>query len=415
MSPRNKELLLLILSTLYFELGLMALGYSNFLVPLLIAAASFLLFHLALRIKAPQSDFLMLPLASFLFYTGALEIYRLNPVLAQKQLVWIMISSLLTALIVWFLKNPSQLSKYAYLWGLGGLILLSLLLLIGHESGGARLWLKFGQLSFQPAEASKLLLLIFVAAFLAEKRELLAFGYKKFGGLWLPHPKHLGPLLLTLFLSILVLVFVKDLGFSFLLMALFLVLIYAATNRPFYLITGVTLFILAALVCFYYFPHIKARVDIWLNPWPFLETKGYQLIQGFFALAGGGVTGTGLGQGWPHLIPAAPTDFIFAAIGEEMGLLGALALIIAFIGFSQRGFVLALKQERPFERYLILGLTASFSLQAFLIIGGILQLLPLTCLTLPFVSYGGSSLLANTVALGIILKVSEVNLERPHA
>jgi peptidoglycan glycosyltransferase len=267
-------------------------------------------------------------------------------------------------------------------------------------------------INFQPGEFAKIALALFFAGYLAERRELIATGTWKVGPLRLPEPRHLMPIAVAWAFSVVVMVGLKDLGASLLFFALFVVMLWVATERTAYLLLGVALFAGAAYVAWRVIENVQTRVAIWTNPWPQYEGKGYQVIQSWFALSNGGTAGTGLGLGSPNKIPEVKNDFIFAAIGEELGLFGGTAVLIAFVLIIGAGFRTAIRADRPFEKILATGLTTILGLQAFIIIGGVIRLVPLTGITLPFVSYGGSSLVANYVLLALLLRISDSTARR---
>jgi cell division protein FtsW (lipid II flippase) len=276
----------------------------------------------------------------------------------------------------------------------------------------ARIWVRIGPFSFQPGEIAKITLTLFFAGYLVERRELLAMATWRVGPFWLPEPRHFGPVLVGWLMSIGIMTMQRDLGSSLLFFTLFVVMVWVATERGSYLITGFILFGIGAYIAWTRFAHVRLRVDRWLDPWSDPQRSGYQIIQATYAMADGGVTGTGLGLGDPTRIPEAKNDFIFAAIGEELGLVGATAIIITFLLMIGAGLRIALRAERPFEKLVATGLTAILGIQAFIIIGGVIRVVPLTGVTLPFVSYGGSSLLANYVLLALLMRISNSAAER---
>ncbi|MBJ7514663.1 MAG: FtsW/RodA/SpoVE family cell cycle protein, partial [Acidimicrobiia bacterium] len=278
----------------------------------------------------------------------------------------------------------------------------------------ARLWINVGPLNFQPGEAAKVLLVIFFAAYLGDNRELLRAGTRRIGRMFLPAPRHLGPLLLPWSAAILIMVQQKDLGSSLLFFAVFVAMLYMATERVAYVIIGLLLFAAAAFIAYLAFSHVQLRVDIWLDPWKDAQNRGYQLVQSLFALGSGGISGAGLGLGRPDLIPYASTDFVFSAIGEELGLYGTVSVVIAFLLFVGSGFRIAVQASRPFPKLLAAGLTTIIGIQTFVIVGGVIRLIPLTGVTLPFVSYGGSSLVANFAILALLLRVSDETAIEAH-
>jgi cell division protein FtsW (lipid II flippase) len=365
--------------------------------------------HVATRRLAPGADGILLPLAGLLNGIGYVFIARLDEGLAGLQATWtaVGIAAFVGTLVV--IRQVRALESYRYtLMFLGvGLLLLPLVPGVGRTINGARIWVSVGPVSFQPGEFAKIVLAIFFAAYLVEKRELLAVGTTHLGPIALPDLRHLGPVLLAWGASVLVMVAERDLGSSLLFFALFAAMLWVATARPSYLAVAAVLFAAGATVAYQIFDHVQERVAIWLDPWADISGDGFQVVQAAFALAWGGISGTGPGLGNPGRIPAVETDFIFAAIGEELGLLGASAVLIAFLLMVGSGLRIALEAPAPFDKLLAAGLTAILGFQSFIIIGGVIRLVPLTGITLPFVSYGGSSLVANYVLLALLLRVSD--------
>jgi len=283
---------------------------------------------------------------------------------------------------------------------------------IGRTINGARLWVGIGPVSFQPSEFGKILIVIFLASYLESKRELLATGVGRFG---LPRVKDLGPLLLAWGTSLAILFMEKDLGASLLYFGVFVVMLWLATGRHAYLVIGILLFAIGAFVGYLALAHVQVRVEYWLHalePTHVYQVGYGQIAQGQFALASGGLVGTGLGQGSPTLIPYAATDFIFAAIGEELGMLGTVGVLLLYLVVIDRGMRLALERTDGFGKLLAAGLTTSIAVQAFVIVGGVTRLIPLTGITLPFVSYGGSSLVSNFVLIALLVRISAGPWER---
>ena len=299
-----------------------------------------------------------------------------------------------------------DLERYRYTFALVGigLLLLPLAPVVGRTINGARLWVRVGPVTFQPGELAKIALAIFFASYLVERRDVLGDFKLRLGEL--PKPRSSAPILLAWAVSLVVMLAERDLGSSLLFFALFVVMLWVATDRPFYLGTGGVLFVLGSFMSYSAFAHVKERVTVWIDPWSRASGSGFQVVQAMFALGTGGIFGTGLGLGSPQKIPAAATDFIFAAIGEELGLLGTVAVLVAFLLMVGAGLRIALRAERPFEKLLATGLTTILGVQTFIIIGGVIRLVPLTGITLPFVSYGGSSLLANYILLALLLRIS---------
>lgn len=416
MRPRTVELGLLIMASLITvsAYGLTSLGRAASLpaniVPFLGIVLGLLLGgHLVVRRFAPLADGLLLPLAALLNGLGYVVIARLDPDLAASQSAWTFIGlGGFTATLI-LVKDVRRLESYRYSLALLGVILLLLPLLpgLGVNINGARIWLRVGPFSIQPGEFAKVVLAAFLAGYLVDKRELLMLSNRRLGPLHLPDFKYFGPLLLAWGVALVVMVAERDLGSSLLFFALFVVMLYLSTGRTAYVLTGLAMFSGGAYFSFRTFSHVQRRVDIWLDPFEDPKNAGFQIVEAAFAMADGGITGTGLGLGTPGKIPYAPTDMIFAAIGEETGLLGASAVLITFVLFAATGFRVASQSTDDFEKLLAAGLTALLSFQAFVIVGGILRVLPLTGVTLPFVSYGGSSLIANYIILALLVRISD--------
>jgi cell division protein FtsW (lipid II flippase) len=370
--------------------------------------------HVAVRRFAPGADATLLPIAATLNGIGFIAISRLDRDLARVQAGWTAVSVAAFVLTLVLVRHIRTLERYRYtclLIGVAALLLPSLPG-IGTEINGARLWVRLGPLNFQPGEAAKVLLVVFFAAYLVEKRELLRSGTRRFLGLAMPDPKHLGPLLLAWGFSILVMVRQKDLGSSLLFFAVFAAMLYIATERPAYLFVASGMFVVGAVVAYQFFGHVRDRVGAWIDPWSVAKTTGFQIVQSMYALGSGGFAGTGLGLGSPQKIPNAPTDFVFSAIGEELGLIGTVAVCILFLLFVGSGFRIAVQADRPFNKLFAAGLTTIIGVQAFVIIGGVIRVIPLTGVTLPFVSYGGSSLVANFVIVALLLRISDETAAR---
>lgn len=414
---RNRELALLALVS---AIGVLALALVHLsrspnltignLALVLTVLAMFIVLHLVVRVFAPDADPLLLPIAALLTVVGITAIYRLDSELVLSQWVWVMLGGACLAAVVISFKAYAQLTSYKYITALAGiaLLLVPIVPVIGAEINGARLWIRFGAFSFQPSEIAKVLIVMFLAAYLAEKRELLAISTRRVAGIWLPETRHFGPLALMWAISLAVLVFEKDLGSSLLFFGIFLIMLYVATERGAYVAVGMVLFLIGAYVAYRIFGHVATRIDIWLDPWADQADKGYQIVQSLFGIASGGIVGSGLGLGSPLKIPAVTTDFIFSAIAEETGLVGATALVCAYLLFTLRGLRIAVACNEEFGKLLAVGLTGVVGLQAFVIIAGATKLIPLTGITLPFVSYGGSSIISNFILLGLLLRVSDL-------
>jgi cell division protein FtsW (lipid II flippase) len=382
-------------------------------IPFLIAVlALFVAAHLAVRRLAPESDPILLPMAALLNGLGYVVIAGLDEDLAAAQASWTAIGILAFVATLWLIRRPRDLVRYRYTFmvvGLG-LLLLPLLPGIGKNINGSRIWVDLGFFNFQPGEVAKVVLAIFFAAYLSDQRELISTSVWKVGPLRLPDPKYLGPILIAWGVTLVVMVYQRDLGSSLLFFALFVVMVWVATQRTSFLVIGTGLFAAGAAFAWNSFGHVRQRVDIWLDPWKDPSGSGYQLIQGLFAMAFGGVTGTGLGLGGEVDIPASENDFIFAVIAEQLGLLGGALLIMAYLLMVGSGLRIAARADHAFDKLLATGLTLLLGFQAFIIIAGVVRLLPLTGVTLPFVSYGGSSLVVNYVLLALLLRISDQNV-----
>ncbi|MHB0914420.1 MAG: FtsW/RodA/SpoVE family cell cycle protein [Thermoleophilia bacterium] len=372
----------------------------------------YLLMHVLLRFTAPAADPYLLPITALLSAMGIMMIYRINPDQAAAQTTWLLVGLGLFAAILLLVRNYRKLDDYIYVLGLIGVAALVGTILFGTEINGARLWLKLGGMSIQPGEFSKILITIFLAGYLNSHRELLATTTWHFFKIPMPALKHLGPLVTMWGLSFALLLLMNDLGTSMLFFGIFLAMTYVATNRITYPAIGGILFLGGAVLAYSVKYTVHTRVEIWLDPWEDPMGKGYQIVQSLFAIGDGGLFGTGLGKGYlllksgDPIIPALETDFIFSAIAQELGLVGATAMIVLFLLFCYRGFKIAAESDDGFSKLLAAGIASGFALQTFIILGGVMKLIPLTGITLPFVSYGGSSLVANFIALALLLLIS---------
>lgn len=376
--------------------------------------------HLAVRRWAPQATPLLLPPVVALAALGYVEIYRLDPARAALQLWWFLIAASLAALTLALLSSGTTTVLRRYR-NITLLISIGLLLLPnlpstwafpvrGLELNGSRLWialdLGIAQMQFQPAELAKLGLVIFVAGYLADHQRALREAHRRIGPISLPEPRQLTPLLVAWGVSIVILVWQRDLGASILLFAGFVLLLYAATGAAGYLVTGAALTILGGVTAYAAFDHVQRRVVAWLAPFENYADEGYQIAQGLFALGSGSLTGSGPGLGRPDLIPNAATDFVFAAVAEELGFAGSVAVIALFGLVIAVGLGVAFRSRDTFRKLVAAGLTLVLGVQVFLIVGGILRLVPLTGITLPFMSYGGSALVGNLLLLVLLMRIS---------
>jgi peptidoglycan glycosyltransferase len=377
----------------------------------------YLVAHIAIRRFAPNADATLLPIAALLNAVGFVMIARLDQAhdppthLAGVQSVWVAVGIAVFVLTLFFVRDVRVFERYRYTILLIGLIALLLPVApsVGRTINGARLWVAFGSLTFEPSELAKVLLVAFFAAYLVDKREVLTQGRVRFGRFSLPSLRDLGPLLLAWGVALLVLGYEKDVGTSLLFFGVFAAMLYMVTRRGAYVVGTLILLVLGAWFAYHAFGHVRVRVDTWLDPWKTRQGTGYQIVQAQYAFGSGGVAGTGLGRGSPTLVPNASTDFIFAAIGEELGLVGTLGILSAFILLVGSAYRIAVDAARPFSKLFAAGIATILGFQTFLIIGGVTRVIPLTGITLPFVSYGGSSLVANFALLAILLRISDDN------
>lgn len=368
---------------------------------------SFALAHIAVRKLAPGADPVILPIVFLLSGIGITFVTRLAPDAAKSQVLWLFISVIAMIVVLFFVKSIDDLARYKYTFGTLGIIFLIAPMIIGTEHYGSKLWIEFGGFSFQPGELAKILLIIFLACYLAENRELLSASTRKLGPLALPQARMVFPVFVMWGLSLLVVIFERDLGSALLFFIIFVVMIYTATGRLSYVFLSLILLAIGSVFCYHAFGHVQTRVDIWLNPWADPQGDGYQIVQSLYSLADGGLVGTGIGRGLADYIPIVESDFIFSAIGEEMGLLGASAILIAYMLFAVRGFATAARAKSDNSAFMATGLTTAIAFQAFLIVAGVTKLLPMTGVTLPFMSQGGSSLLSSFIAVGLLLKCGD--------
>ena len=426
MSARNRELFGLIPAALLLTGGFAAvfiqqqnvlsdvsLTYGAIFLGLCLAA------HVFLRFTLPQADPYLFPLVALLACFGLVVIYRIDDTLAREQAQWFVIGLIAFAAVILFVRDYRVLERYRYTIAFVGLGLLVLPRLpgIGAQVNGAYLGIKVGPISFQPAELSKICLVIFVASYLRDTRQVLVLGARRFMGLTIPPVKHFGPLLVIWGASMLMLVLIRDLGSSLMFFGGFLAMLYVATNRVSFVVVGLVLFAAGAWFLGTHIGHVHDRVETWLDPFrtSLYNKQGgsYQIAQSLFAQADGGLIGTGFGQALLNLpngapiLPAAHTDLIYAVITNELGLAGACGVLLVYLLMAERGFKTAIVARDSFSSLLATGLTAVLALQVFVIVGGVTKVIPLTGVTLPFVSYGGSSIVANFVLLALLLQISD--------
>lgn len=429
--PRNRNielmLLLFAMGINAFELAqiqlstieILTLDILTYWAPLALAS---LVLHVLLRFKARDADALILPAAILLNGLGIAEIYRLDlaaiagggtELFGIKQVIWTAVAMLAAAAVIWFIPSHLFLRRYVYISMIIGLALLvsPMLPIIGKTINGAHLWLSIGGLTFQPGELAKIALTIFFAGYLVTRRDSLAVVGPRFLGLQLPRARELGPILAIWAVSLLVLIGERDLGTSLLYFGLFLVMIYVATGRAIYVVVGLGMFFTSAFVAGRVMDYVAGRFNSWLNPFDPIHYDAvggsYQLVQGIFGMAHGSVIGTGLGGGVPQLVPLAESDFIIASLGEELGLAGIFAILAIYLLIVARGARIAFNHNDDFSKLLAIGLSFVIALQTFIVIGGVTRVVPLTGLTTPLLAAGGSSLLANWIIIGLLLRISD--------
>ena len=424
MSARNRELLALVPASLLLTAGFAAIFIQQSDVLSNVSLTYGALFlglcfatHMVIRFTLPHADPYLFPLVAVLACFGLVVIYRIDEDLARQQATWFVVGLILFAATIVFARDLRVLERYRYTIALIGLFLLVLPRVpgIGDPVNGAYLGVRVGSLSFQPAEFAKIAIIVFLAAYLRDTRQMLVQGSRRVLGVTFPPLKHLGPLLVVWGAAMLMLILIRDLGSSLMYFGGFLALLYVATNRLSFVVIGTALFAVGAWAISRSVSHVQDRVDIWLDPFnpKWVDDQGYQIAQSMFAQADGGLFGTGLGAsllnapGGAPLIPAPHTDLIYAVITNELGLVGACGLILVYLLFAERAFKTATLAADSFSKLLAAGLGAVFALQVFVIVGGVTRVIPLTGVTLPFVSYGGSSILANFVLLALLLLVSD--------
>jgi cell division protein FtsW (lipid II flippase) len=423
-------------------------GVLSILWPSALPLVLFTAVSVGLSFQSPDADQVLLPLVALLAGLSLMLTARLEPSLnalyfcsdsstgatfacyegvAAKQSLWVTMGVSILALMLFVpwdrifirtlrLSLLDVLDHYRYIWlALGlGLIFATFLFGVDPNGSGVKVWFNFGFFLFQPSELLKIILVIFMASYLNEHREVVSAGYR-LGPLNLPPLPYLLPLAVMWGIAMLTIVFQRDLGAALLLFGVFLAMLYVATGRALYVLAGMLAFGVGAYVLYQYLPVVGLRVAVWLDPWATAQGTGYQIVQAIYALAAGEIFGQGLGLGMPYVVPAIHTDFIFTAVGEEMGLAGTLAVLIAYVLLIFRGYHLALSipgRFRGFEQLLAVGLTTIIAVQTIIIIGGNLRLIPLTGITLPFISYGGSSVLINFLIIGLLMRISATAVRR---
>lgn len=414
MSRRTTELLLLIAAafpvTLLYAMYVVttgaALSFQTLAVPLGLFAA-FAAAHIGVRIFAPGADPAILPVVFTLSGIGITFVTRLQPDASLGQVIFLFLGVALMVGTLAVVKNLEVVKRYKYVLGIAGIVLLVLPMFIGTEIYGSKLWIKIGGFQFQPGEFAKVLIVLFLAGYLAENRELLSISNRTVLGIKFPRLRLLYPLFIVWGVCLLVVAFERDLGSALLFYTIFLIMLYVATGRVSYVIIGLALLAIGAFGMYQIMSHVQVRVAIWLDPFSDAQNLGYQIVQSLFSLADGGLAGVGIGKGMADIIPVVASDMIFAAIGEEMGLLGGSAVLLLFMLFAVRGLTTAARAKSDLAAFSAAGLTAAISFQAFTIVGGVTKLIPLTGVTLPFMSQGGSSLLASFVIVALLLRAGD--------
>ncbi|MDQ1569565.1 MAG: hypothetical protein QOF79_239 [Actinomycetota bacterium] len=432
---RNLELVLLIpacgivaFAIVLVQLG--AIGHVDATIVTLAAGLAVLVFamHITMRVVAPNADPLILPIITVLNGLGIAMIYRIDVAKGAtgwdsagiRQIVWTGLAIAIAIGVIIIVRNHRVLQRYRYIAMFSGIVLLLLPMLpiIGRNINGARVWIGIGPFSFQPGELAKVALAIFFAGYLVSARDSLSMVGRKFLWMKFPRARDLGPLLVVFAVSMAVLIFQKDLGTSLLYFGLFLVMTYVATGRSSWIVLGLGMFFLGAFVAYTALSYVNGRVQTWLNAFSNANYNApsngsYQIVQGIFGLAHGGIIGTGLGLGQPDKTPLANSDFIFASLGEELGIVGIFAILALYLLFVSRGFRIGFAGQDDFGRLLGVGLAFVIALQVFIVIGGVTRVIPLTGLTTPFLAAGGSSLVANWIIAALLLRLSDTVRNQP--
>lgn len=427
LSTRTRELGFLVPAALVAALGVATVATAKAdairpgpVVTVVAGVALFAVMHFALRMRAPQADPYVLPVVGLLSALGMVTLYRINPSLARDQLVWLGVGTVVFVAVLLLMPDHRILERYRYLIGITAVALLVITAAFGTTIYGAKLWITLpGGQTVQPGEIVKVLLVIFLAGYMRDKRELLAVPTRRILGVPAPPISVLAPMLIVLGMALALVILLNDFGTALLFFGVFLAMVYVATGRAAYAAVGVGLFVAGAVAVWALVPRIQGRVDSWLHPFQDPQDRGYQMVQSLYALADGGVIGTGLGKGFlvtsegRPVIPFLETDFIFTAVGTELGFIGAMGVLALILVLVARGFTIAARANDGFSKLLATGLTTVIGLQAFIIVGGVVRLVPLTGVTLPFLSYGGSSVVTNFAVIAILLVISH-RTDRPY-
>jgi cell division protein FtsW (lipid II flippase) len=430
-TQRNRELALLIFAfaingaaVALVQLGAQGAIDWTFLVYCGGLTALVIALHILLRLRARAADPFVVPIATLLTGLGLAMIYRLDlqwerhgwDAFSTRQLAWAAIALVAAILVVMFLKNYRVLFRYTYIFGLVGIVLLILPVIPGLSGGGnADVWVDLGFFTFQPGELAKIALGIFFAGYLVRTRESLTSTGTRFLGLTWPRARELGPLLVIWLVSLGIIVLQRDLGTGVLIFGMFVAMLYVATGKTSWVLIGVVLALSGAYLASRVLPYVGARFTNWLdafNP-DLMDNSSFQLVNGIFGMANGGLLGTGLGQGRPYLTPVAESDYILPALGEELGLIGLFAILCLYMVFTSRGIRIGLAGQDDFGKLLATGLSFTIALQVFIMVGGVTRLIPLTGLTTPFLAAGGSSLVANWIIVALLLRISDAVRQQP--
>lgn len=420
MSPRTRELGLLLPAAVIGLLGAATVTSAQShsleagpIVVIGVIAGLFLLMHITLRLRAPQADPYLLPIVGTITALGMVTLYRINPVLAREQVLWIAVATAVFVGVLVLIPDHHVLEQYRYIFGLTAVGLLLATAVFGTDISGAKLWIRLpGGQTVQPSELTKIVLVVFLAGYLRDKRELLAIPTRRLLGVPAPPMVVLGPMLVIMGTCLAVLGLLNDFGTPLLYFGVFMAMLYVASGRVAYVGAALTLFVVGAVGIWTVVPHVQTRVDTWLHPFAEAQGLGYQIVQSTYALSNAGMIGPGWGQGFlldaggNYVVPVLDTDFIFTAYAAELGFLGAAALLCLFVVLMARGFVIAAQSPDGFSKLLAVGLAATLGIQAFVIVGGIVRVIPLTGVTLPFMSYGGSSVVTNFGMIALLAVVS---------
>ena len=424
-TQRNREFGLLLFAVIVagsaltlVQLG--ALGRIDPMILLIGGGLAVLVFalHIVLRFVASDADPFVLPIATLLTGVGIAEIYRIDianqatgwNASSSKQLMWMAISVAGAIALVIFLRNYRVLYRYTYLSGLAALVLLVLPFIPGLKAdANADVWISIGGLGFQPGELSKIFLAIFFAGYLVRTRESLSSVGKRFAGITWPRMRELGPVIVVWLISLAIIVAQHDLGTGVLIFGMFIVMLYVATGKTSWVLIGVVGVVIGVAVVSQFLTYVQNRFNTWINAFnpDLMEDQSYQLTQGIFGLAHGGLLGTGLGQGRPQITPVAESDFIITSLGEELGLIGLFAVLCLYLVFVSRGLRIGVAGQDDFGKLLAVGVSFTIGLQVFIMVGGVTRVIPLTGLTTPFLAAGGSSLIANWLIVGLLLRISD--------